>query len=163
MEINKQKYNLTHAVIRSSMSRALQNRNFELESYEEIIERLWLWWLVLLDKKMDRYIRTFDREIRVLRRELSPHASQEKLKNKREKTGKGKMTKILTLYVHVWLISTVCSNKKILCVQSVLLNLTNNKTFLGNLCRNIFTLGNFTPDLCTTFGARTVANVWRNS
>ena len=34
-------------------------------------------------------------------RELSPHASQEKLKNKREKTGKGKMTKILTLYVHV--------------------------------------------------------------
>ena len=42
--------------------------------------------------------------------------------------------------------------------KTVLLILTYNIAsmfsewhFLGNLCRNIFTLGNFTPDLCTTF------------
>ena len=84
MEINKQEYNLTHAVIRSSMSRALQNRNFELESYEKIIERLWLRWLVLLGKKMDRNIRTLDREIRVPERAHSSNLPYKK-KRKNEK------------------------------------------------------------------------------
>ena len=54
----------------------------------KIIERLWLRWLVLLGKKMDRNIMTFDREIRVPERAQPTDQPRKTKKNKREKTGR---------------------------------------------------------------------------